>query len=276
MSKLRRLRVQSLENLKPGEVFALPPAEAKHARVLRLKDGTAVEIADDMGRKARATLSISGAATTARIVAIQNEGPGSAGFQPANEGGQDARAPRDEGSQDGCAPRVRLKLAVAWPKGKRAALLVEKCCELGADQIMPVRYARSVVSKADGSAGLARLRRIAAAAAKQCGRAALPEITPEKELGAVLACEAPGAVAFVLEPSGQQWLPEVLAAQHEALRVRPLLLFIGPEGGFAPEELEAFRRSNVPAVRIAPAVLRIETAALAACAIAGSLNHSRL
>jgi 16S rRNA (uracil1498-N3)-methyltransferase len=247
MSKLRRLRVPALQNRQLGDVFALPPEEAQHARVLRLKDGAVVEIADDGGRRVQAKLFFGGE-VSAQILAVLNEG----GREISGAGG------------------VRLQLAAAWPKGKRAALLVEKCCELGVDRLLPVRYARGTVSKDDASAGLARLRRIAVSAAKQSGRETLPQIAAEKELKAVLAEEAKEAVAVALEPSASRWLPEILAENRLAVQNRPLLLFIGPEGGFAPEELEAFKQAGIPPARIAETLLRVETAALAACAIVGA------
>ena len=61
MSRLRRFKVDSLAGLAPGERLALPPDEAKHARVLRLKPGAALELFDGLGHAWRATLSRDGA-----------------------------------------------------------------------------------------------------------------------------------------------------------------------------------------------------------------------
>ncbi|MFH0940124.1 MAG: 16S rRNA (uracil(1498)-N(3))-methyltransferase [Planctomycetota bacterium] len=237
MSKRRCLRVESLQGLKVGDEAPLSTAEAHHARVLRLKFGVEIEVADAFGRAARANLTET---FTAKIVALQ----------------ESART------------IARLTLATAWPKGKRAALLVEKCSELGVDRIIPVRYARSVVSKGEESEGLARLRRIAAEAAKQCGRNTLPEIVVEMELNQVLAHEAPSALALRMEPTAEKWLLDALADQRATLRDQPLLLFVGPEGGFAPEEQAAFLKAGIQSARVAKYVLRVETAALAACALA--------
>ena len=236
---MRRLRVTSLENLTAGQNVPLPETEAHHVRVLRLKPGSTVELCDQAGRRASGLLCDEGGCLEVRLT----------------------EAPRLEQSSRW------LSLAVAWPKGKRAALLVEKCSELGVDCIFPVRYARSVVTKDDDSEGLVRLRRIAAEAAKQCGRSTLPEIQPQAPLAEVLRAETP-AVSVVLVPDALRWLPQVLDELRPELTVRPLTLFIGPEGGFSPEELAAFERAGVKSARLAPHVLRIETAALAACALA--------
>ena len=223
--------------MRVGDALPLPPDEVRHARVLRLNGGDEIELFDDAGRVAVAFLASAGE-LVARISAV--------------------RAAEVRG-----AP---LTLAVAWPKGKRAALLVEKCVELGADCIIPVRFERSVVTKDEDSDGLARLRRIAMEAAKQCGRNHLPEITVERTLAEVLNEVQGGALVFVLDPHAQKWLPEALVAEDGRIGRVPMLFVVGPEGGFSPAEERSF--DSLVRVRVAENVLRVETAAMAACAIA--------
>jgi len=243
MARQRRFRIGSLQGLAAGSSVPLPEEEAQHARVLRLAAGTQVVLFDGSGRTALAKLTPSPAGWRAELIELQ------------------ARVP----------PLSRLVLATAWPKGKRAAWLVEKCSELGVARILPVRYAHSVVHKAEESESLARLKRIAAAAAKQCGRSDVPEIAAEQTFEQVLAEETPRAFALLLHPQAEARLADVLQEQRTALREKPVLLVVGPEGGFAPEEIAAAVLRGVPRVRLARHVLRVETAAVAACAIAGAV-----
>ena len=247
MAKLRRFRVESLQALKPGDALTLPQDQARHAAVLRIESGTPVELFDESGRCASAHLQrVAQPDSTeyiAKISAVTN---------------QEMKRPR-------------LFVAVGWPKGKRAAVLVEKCTELGVDKIIPVRYLRSVVQKSDDSQGLVRLRRIAVEAAKQCGRNDIPEISAALDLAQLFAAEVPQAFPILLDPAGPVDLPDIIFRAADKLRERPVLLIIGPEGGLAPAELDAAARMAMPCARMARHVLRVETAAMAACAITRAL-----
>lgn len=243
VAKLRRFRVESLQGLRPGDVVALSAAETRHVRVLRLATGTELTVFDGAGQSALARLVETASGAGAELISL----------------GAEATA------------ASRIILACAWPKAKRAALLVEKCSELGVNLILPIRYTRGVVHKAEGSESLARLRRIAAAAAKQCGRNDEPEIAAEQSFSQLLAAEAPTALALLLDAHAEASLADVLLEKQSLRRAKPLLLIVGPEGGFAPEELAAAETAGVARVRLARHILRVETAALAACAIAGAM-----
>ena len=243
LSKIRRFRVDSLSGLSSGDSVALPETEAAHIRVLRLKSGAALELFDNAGNSATAGL-IDG--DTARIDALILAAPKCTG---------------------------RLILATAWPKGKRAATLVEKCSELGVDEILPIRWARSVVSKDSESEGITRLRRIAAEAAKQSGRNDAPEILAEKPFDLAVRDFSGSAVCVLLDPRAERSLLEVLREHRSKVSESALVLFVGPEGGFAPEELDSARKCGLISARLVRNILRIETAALAACAIAAAVLH---
>jgi len=258
MPKLRRFRVGSLQGSKPGDTVALPEAEARHMRVLRLAAGTEITVFDGAGRSALARLAETTEGFQVARLILQDLG---SGLAPAS-GKPETRNQK---------PETLLILASAWPKGKRAALLVGKCSELGVNLILPVRYARSVVHKAEGSESLARLRRIAAEAAKQCGRNDEPEIGAERSFSQLLAEEARNTFALLLDAHADAGLAAVLLERRAALREKGVLLIVGPEGGLAPEELAAAAAAGVLSVRLARHVLRVETAALAACAVAGAL-----
>jgi 16S rRNA (uracil1498-N3)-methyltransferase len=243
MARLRRFRVESLQGLTAGNAVSFSAAEARHIHVLRLSAGTQVELADGSGTTALAELVESASGLGARLITVQS----------------------------GTAHAARLILATAWPKGKRAAWLVEKSSELGVDRIVPVRYARSVVHKTEESESLARLRRIAAEAAKQCGRKDEPQIAEEHSFAQLLSEQAPHALALLLDAHAEARLADVLRDERVAARERPALVIVGPEGGMTPEELAATTAAGIPRVRLARHILRVETAALAACAVVGAM-----
>jgi 16S rRNA (uracil1498-N3)-methyltransferase len=240
VSKIRRFRCESLAGVAPGAEIALPPEEARHARVLRLEPGDAVLLFDSAGS------TTEGRITRCESGRVFVEISGARGVQQSG---------------------LRITLAVAWPKGKRAGVMVEKCAELGAHCIAPVRYERSVVSKDDESEGLTRLRRIAVEAAKQCGRNDTVEIAPEMSLAEFLKQRKTDDIGLVLDPGGKIWL---YAALNESVLAgaNGVTLFVGPAGGLTGNELALLSESRCRTVRLADNVLRIETAAVAACAAA--------
>lgn len=235
MAKVRRFQVGELAGRKAGDRLSLPLAEAQHARVLRLKAGDFVECHDGAGRGAWARL----------------EGESVVLLEDPFEGDR--------------AEARHIVLATAWPKGKRAAVLVEKCTELGVAQIVPLRCARSVVVKDPESEGVARLRRVAAEAAKQSGRMLVPEIGAERAFAQVLAEEASHLRTVLLDPRGSVKLHDWLSEQDGGA---PVLLLVGPEGGFSEEELDLAEKAGVVRAKMAPYTLRIETACIAAVAAA--------
>lgn len=145
--------------------------------------------------------------------------------------------------------------------------LVEKATELGAAVLQPVMTRRTEPARIN----LDRLRAHAIEAAEQCERLDLPELREPVALDRLLAgWPAERALVAAAEAGPARPIAEC-AAQHAG---QPTALLVGPEGGFAPEELDALR--NLPfvdMVGLGPRILRAETAALAllACwqAVAG-------
>lgn len=238
MGRRRRFKVDSLVNAQADARIELPETERRHVAVLRLRPGDEVELFDGE-RVWRARMSDDGRAA----VLVE------AGSQRTKD-------------------RPRIVLATAWPKGKRSATLLEKCAELGVDEIVPLRCARSVVIKDTEGAGMERLRRIAAEAAKQSGRTTVPSIGDEQTIPKLLASLPAGAVAVVLDPHAEKSLVEIL---QNAERVSSWYFLIGPEGGFTPDELEESKRLGAKTARLGAHVLRVETAAMAACAVAAAV-----
>jgi len=139
-------------------------------------------------------------------------------------------------------------------------LIAEKASELGASRVWPVRTRHTDVSRVN----LERLTANAIEAAEQSERLCVPEIHAPADLPAVLADWPAGRPLLVCAEIGPaRPISDALAG----LQGQKAAILIGPEGGFAPSELEHL--SNVPfviPVRLGPRILRAETAALAALA----------
>jgi len=166
-------------------------------------------------------------------------------------------------------PSLAVELAVAPPKLERAAWLVEKATELGVTAVRFVVTARSARDERSfGAAQLVRLRRVAIAAVEQCDRAVVPEITgPEPVARAVERAAAAGAPVVAFDAGGAPAVP-ALAAFAESER---LLVCVGPEGGWSPEERTTFEGAGVPRLTLGGRVLRVETAAVVGCGLALAL-----
>ena len=142
-------------------------------------------------------------------------------------------------------------LAFAPAKRGTADLAVRQATELGAARILPVAAERSVVDRLNPE----RLRRIAIEAAEQCGRLDVPEIAPLTPLRDLLAAWPAERPLAACHPGGgtMQAGPA------------PGGLLLGPEGGFAAGELDAFAETGfVRLVDLGPRILRAETAVVAA------------
>lgn len=162
-------------------------------------------------------------------------------------------------------PARRLTLACAVPRGARMDALVEKCEELGVARLVPMVAARSVVDAMQRQENhLTRWRRIAVESAKQSGRTRLIEMTAVLSFEDALRTVEPGAARMMASPEPDA-LP--LAAFAAALgREQAVQAYIGPEGGFAPEEVQAARQAGCVIVSLGPCLLRVETAATALAA----------
>lgn len=208
--------------------------EARHylRDVLRLLPGAAVEVFDGAGAAYDATLGD--------------------GFDALVLGA------RREARRAGAA----VALLFALSKGEKMDLVVQKATELGVSAVAPFAAARSVVrlDAERGAERAARWRRIAGEAARQCGRADVPEILAPASLAAALAALPPGAAAYVFHPGGAP----LGSAAHPASGAAVYAAVVGPEGGLTDAEVEACERAGARRAGLGPRVLRAETAAIVA------------
>jgi 16S rRNA (uracil1498-N3)-methyltransferase len=222
------------------EVTALPAATAQQiTRVLRLRPGARVLLFCGDGAQTEAVLEEAGPrGVTARLV--ERTAP-------------DVELP---------AP---LHVAVAILKGEKLDWLVQKLTEIGVARISLVRTERTVpiAGEERWPRRVERFRRVVQEAAEQSGRVQLPAIEEPVPFAELLRAEHPGA-RLILDPLAERGLAAAVPAGA------PVLLLIGPEGGFSAAEVEAARRAGFTGVRLGRRVLRAETAAIAAAAIAAA------
>ena len=220
-----------------GDIW-LPDDQVHHAlHVKRLRDGEEIEIFDGRGR-----------AATARVKTGKNR----VGCEVVGE----IRL---------CAPPpFSLHMATAIPKADRSEQLLETASQLGVHTVTWIDCRHSVV-KVDGSgAKAAKWRRIAIESAKQCRRNWLMNVEGPIPINRYLSgCGTP--VLFA-DPSRGLHLSDWMIARTPCAGVT---MFIGPEGGFSPEEIQDLLAHGAQGVSLGVHILRIETAVSAAAAIMG-------
>src|SRR5207248_2156768 len=116
-----------------------------------------------------------------------------------------------------------------------------------------------------GAGKLEKMRQTIVTASKQCGRSRLMEIEAPRGWRDFVNHEFPDGEAIVAHPSGDAW--DFNARDFKAQAPRPIVLGVGPEGGFTPAELELASEKGARLLSLGPRVLRIETAALALAAL---------
>lgn len=209
--------------------------EARHLReVLRLKPGDEVSVFDGAGKEFRA-----------RVAQARRD------FAELDLDEEVAPA-RPESP-------LHLTLAVALLKGEKFDLVVQKATELGVTKIVPLitRYADiKLRDESDASKRVARWQRIALEAAKQSGRALVPEVSFPVAVSSVLS----EGCLFFSERGGQGLKP----IENP---ITALTAIIGSEGGWSDEEIEEARAAGAQIVTLGGRILRAETAAITAAAL---------
>lgn len=215
----------------------LSGAEAHHlSHVLRLGLGATVSLFDGMGSE-----------IDAEVVAVNKR---DVVLQPQS-------SVRTSGTT-----AIHVTLAVSPPKGDRFRWIVEKATELDVARLVPLLTRRTVVDPRDSK--LDKLRQTVIAACKQSGRNRLMEITTPATLQSVLDPAPNRHRRIMLHPVGTP-LAEISLVSGD---VTELTLLIGPEGGFTADEVEQAVADGVSLASLSRTILRTETAAIAAAAIA--------
>ena len=165
-------------------------------------------------------------------------------------------------------PPWRITLVQAIPKGKMFEAIIQKATELGVWRIVPL-LSRRVTTHLEGECvehKAEKWRQTAVEAIKQCDQRWLPQVDPPMTLPALLARQDKFDLTLVASLQDDR---RHLRAYFPAGVPRPkaLCLWIGPEGDFAPEEMEAIKASGALPITLGPLVLRSETAALCALSV---------
>lgn len=162
--------------------------------------------------------------------------------------------------------RPRIVVATAIPKGPRAQDMVDQLSQVGVARFIPLIAERSTVDPGEGK--LERFERTVLESAKQCARAWVMEVGKAAEPKTILA--EPHDVKLIAAPGGESIGVNLAAKLAPAASV---LILIGPEGGWTDEELLLADAAGATRWSFGPHVMRIETAAIAAGAIAAYLTR---
>lgn len=166
-----------------------------------------------------------------------------------------------------------IALVQALPKGKTMDLIVQKATEMGVATIIPVftRFSESRIDSERGEKKVGKWNQVALESLKQCGNPYLPQIIAPVELGSLPVRDLPELRLVASLESGSKTITATLSGASGAAGC---VIAIGPEGDFSPEEYAYLRENNFRAVNLGKHVLRAETAAIAAIAIAGEVFRS--
>jgi len=220
-----------------GTPLTLGEDEAQHARVIRIGTGETVELRDGRGNAAHGILSrVAKRALTVDVM---------------------------ETWQVPDLPPVHMLVPVA--DRDRMLYLAEKCTELGATSWRPViwKRSRSVGPAGDGPSFQSRLKGRMVSALTQSRGGWLPEIHPSAPVPRAIAA-APDGVRILLDGDAPEPLLSVALTA-------PVVLAVGPEGGFDPKEREAMVEAGFKAASLVGGTLRFETAGIAGLALARAM-----
>ena len=223
-----------------GERITLPPAIAHQIRnVLRLRVGSAILVLDNSGAEYEVLLR--------QVDRQQVIGEAVAKRPSPNE------------------PTVQLTLYQALMKRDKFEWVLQKGTEIGVTQFVPLVTQRSLVQDVDIKEGkLLRWQKIITEAAEQSRRGRIPELHPPQTLAQVLESHPARLGLIAWEEASGLALREALMG---AERPSHISLFIGPEGGFAAEEVAAAQAASIRPITLGKRILRAETAALVASAL---------
>ena len=161
---------------------------------------------------------------------------------------------------------LSITLVQAISRGERMDWVLQKATELGVASIIPVFSKRSMV-KLDNKRLESRTEHwqaILAHACEQSGRSRLPALATPMTLTSVMSELPAGSDSYYLEPHCNSRF-------RQLDRSETVNLFVGPEGGFDPEEKAFMTGKGVKPVYLGPRILRTETAGIAAIAALGVL-----
>lgn len=171
--------------------------------------------------------------------------------------------------KDSCIEKAfRAVLCQGLLKGDKMEMVVQKATEIGVKKIIPFVSERCIVRH---TRKIERWKKIAKEATEQSGRSIVPEINEVVNFSDLIK-QAENGILF-WEKSGSESLVQAIS---ELIVEKPLFLFIGPEGGFSPEEVQMAEKRGIKIVSLGKRILRAETASIVSLAIVNFLLQMRI
>ena len=211
--------------------------------VLRMKTGEKIRISDQSGRS-----------YFCRILEITEE---------------EVWAQIEDTDEMGTEFSHKVYLFQGLPKSDKMELIIQKTVELGVYEVIPVTMKNCVVKLDDKKAKskVTRWQAIAESAAKQSKRSLIPEVKMPMSYKEAVAY-ARGLDVKLVPYENEHGMAGTKAAMEQIKKGESIAVFIGPEGGFAPEEIEMVR-DEMQLLSLGKRILRTETAGIATLAILG-------
>jgi 16S rRNA (uracil1498-N3)-methyltransferase len=229
-----------------GEVVVLDGPEGRHAAtVRRTRVGEHLLLTDGLGLRVEGEVVAVGAGTLdLRVVSVASDP----------------------------VPAPRFVLVQALAKNDRDDQAVEAATECGVDEVVPWQASRSVVQWRGERGEKARRKwdAVLVAATKQSRRTRRPVLAPTATTADVIALVRRAAAAFVLHEDATEPLAGVTPPD-----AGDVLVVVGPEGGIAPDELDALEDAGAVVVRLGSTVLRSSSAGPAALAVLSAMSRWR-
>ena len=239
--------------------IVVPPDKSRHLMtVMRCKHGDELTVIDGRGK-----------AYLARISDIQKK---TVIIDILSETIQDAES------------TVPIILCQGILKGDKMDLVIQKATELGISEIIPAISERCQVKETRKTQ---RWRKLAEEAAEQCGRAVIPDVREPQPFAGIFempAIEHAAARLIFWEGGGLSldeamektaFSPGISAGTTDVTTKGAVVIFIGPEGGFASSEIEAVESRGIIRATLGKRILRAETAAIAAVTLVQFLAEKK-
>jgi 16S rRNA (uracil1498-N3)-methyltransferase len=231
-------------DIRSGKIIISDPSQLHHLKnVLRFKPGEPAEVFDDKGNEYSVKLD--------------------------NISEKHAEFVVQEIKSKLKSSKVQIAVACAIPKKSKIDDIIDRLTQLGVDRIIPLMTARVIVKmdKAKESARQGRWAKIALAASKQSQRNTVTAIDPVTDFVELIKRSKEFDLKLIPTlAGGRRSIKSVLTAAT----VKSVLVLIGPEGDFTPEEVALAERSGFVPVTFGDLVFRVETACLY---IASVLNY---
>lgn len=214
-----------------AKAFSIPagPLHKQIIQVLRMKAGNAISLLPNNETEIECQITdITKNTITGKIINIKNIPP--------------------------ISPNVTVCAAIT--KRDTFEWMLQKCTELGVSTFIPLHTDRTIKKTPEVHK---RWSEIVKEASEQSGRSTIPNIAEPTTFAKALKATQTMARLVFHEEGGENKLPSLQ-------KTMPIAIFIGPEGGFSPEEIDVAKANSVHIIKIGTLVMRAETAAIVACA----------